>query len=160
MKPPSPAARAGGPVRAAKRRGSERGRRRARELAFRVAYESDVNGDGYAEVWRRLEAEQRLTDDQQALIADLVATLSDPGAAVDARIEAAAEHWSLLRLSATDRAVLRTAVAELVGRRGSPAAVVIDEAIEIAKRFGSEASGRFVNGVLDRIARSARPEEA
>ena len=87
----------------------------------------------------------------------MVAALGDPAAEVDRRIRDAAEHWPLDRLSATDRAVLRAAVAELVVRRNSPVAVVIDEAIEIAKRFGSDESGRFVNGVLDQIARVLRP---
>lgn len=141
------------------RRGAS-GRRRARELLFRIAYESDVNGDAYADVWRRLEAEERLTADQRSLIADVVAALGDPAAEVDRRIQESAEHWALLRLSATDRAVLRSAVAELVGRPQSPVAVVIDEAIDIARRFGSEESGGFVNGVLDRVARALRPREA
>ena len=71
----------------------------------------------------------------------------------------AAEHWSLARLSATDRSVLRAAIAELMARAGTPARVVIDEAIEIAKRYGSDESGGFVNGVLDRAARALRPTE-
>jgi N utilization substance protein B len=50
-------------------------------------------------------------------------------------------------------------VAELIARRGSPVAVVIDQAIELAKRYGTDESGRFVNGVLDRVARTLRPEE-
>jgi len=60
------------------RRKSESGRRRARELAFRVAYEADVNGDAYAEAWRRLAGEERLTQDQRQLIDDVVARLADP----------------------------------------------------------------------------------
>ena len=152
-----PAVKRARPAGATPRRGGETGRRRARQLAFRVAYESDVNGDAYLDVWRRLAGEERLTEDQRGLIDDVVAALGDPAAEVDRRIRDAAEHWPLDRLSATDRAVLRAAVAELVVRRNSPVAVVIDEAIEIAKRFGSDESGRFVNGVLDQIARVLRP---
>jgi len=81
------------------------------------------------------------------------------GDEIDGLLRAAAQHWSLERLSGTDRAVLRAAVAELVSRQGTPARVVIDEAIEIAKAYGSEESGRFVNAVLDRIARELRPAE-
>jgi N utilization substance protein B len=78
---------------------------------------------------------------------------------VDRALAEGAEHWSLQRLAATDRAVLRLATAELMSRPGTPARVVLDEAIEIARRFGSAASGSFVNGVLDRVARQLRPGE-
>jgi len=135
-------------------------RRRAREIAFRVAYEADVNGDGYGDVWRRLRDEEHLSDDQRELVDDVVASLAREGDDIDRRIQAAAEHWPLVRLSATDRAVLRMAVAELTARAGSPVPVVLDEAIELAKRFGSDESGRFVNGVLDRVARELRPAES
>ena len=77
----------------------------------------------------------------------------------DALITGAASHWPLDRMSATDRSVLRSAVAELMARPGTPARVVLDEAIEIAKRYGSDESGHFVNGVLDHIARDLRTEE-
>ncbi len=134
-------------------------RRRARELAFRVAYEADANRDAVEVVWRRLRDEEPLGEDPQALVDDIVAALARDPAAVDARIAAAAEHWPIDRMSATDRAVLRAASAELSERAGTPARVVLDEAIDIARRFGSEDSARFVNGVLDRIARNLRPEE-
>ncbi len=147
--------RTGGPART-----TTSARHRARELAFRVAYEADVNGDGYAEVWTRLRDEEHLSDDQRELVDDVVAMLARDRDDIDRRIQEAAEHWPLTRLSATDRAVLRMATAELIARAGSPVPVVIDEAIELAKRFGSDESGRFVNGVLDRVARELRPAES
>lgn len=140
-------------------RAHESARRRARELAFRVAYQSEIAGDGYDQTWKARRDEERLTADQVELIDDVVQVLAQRGAEVDALLTGAAEHWPLGRLSATDRAVLRAAVAELLGRAGSPARVVLDEAIDIAKRYGSDESGRFVNGVLDRIARDLRPAE-
>ncbi len=140
-------------------RAHESARRRARELAFRVVYQAEVAGDGYAPTWRARRAEERLSGDQAELIDDVVAVLEQRGAEVDGLLSGAAAHWPLARLSATDRAVLRAAVAELMGRAGSPARVVLDEAIEIARRYGSDESGRFVNGVLDRIARDLRPAE-
>jgi N utilization substance protein B len=100
-----------------------------------------------------------LSEDQSALVEDVVRTLETESAEVDRCLEEAAEHWPLARLSATDRSVLRAAVAELMGRPGTPARVVLDEAIDIAKRYGSEESGGFVNGVLDRVARRLRPTE-
>lgn len=134
-------------------------RRRAREVAFRVAYQADVTGDAFTQVWDQRRGEERLHGDPEELVADVVGVLTGRAAEIDAILRAAAEHWPLERLSSTDRAALRTAVAELVARPGTPARVVIDETIDIARRFGSEDSGRFVNGVLDRIARDLRPTE-
>lgn len=134
-------------------------RRHAREVAFRVAYQADVAGDAYRFAWDLRREEEALSADQLELIEDVVRELQARGADVDAMLRSAAEHWPLERLAATDRAVLRVALAELIARPGAPARVVIDEAIEIARRFGSEGSGRFVNGVLDRATRSLRPGE-
>jgi N utilization substance protein B len=134
-------------------------RRRARELAFRVVYQADLTSDSCAETWRALSQTERVTDDQAELVADVVACLGARADEVDRALSAGAENWSLARLAATDRAVLRLATAELMARPGTPARVVLDEAIEIAKRFGSAASGSFVNGVLDRVARQLRPGE-
>ena len=82
----------------------------------------------------------------------LVAGVDANRARIDELIEAAAEHWRLPRLSRVDLNLLRLAVFELLERAEIPAAVTINEAIEIARRFGSEDSPAFVNGVLDHIA--------
>ena len=134
-------------------------RRRARELAFRVAYQSDLTRDGHAVTWAAVREGERLSEDQRVLVEDVVGLLEARAAEVDAALAGACAHWPLERLAATDRAVLRTAVAELMARPGTPAPVVLDEAIEIARRYGSEESGAFVNGVLDQVARRLRPEE-
>ena len=134
-------------------------RRRAREVAFRIAYQADVTGDSFAAVWDARKDEERLNDDQAELVGDLVRALDTRVSEIDERIGQAAEHWPLERISRTDRAVLRLAVAELLARTGTPARVVLDEAVDIARRYGSDDSGRFVNGVLDRVARSVRSAE-
>lgn len=134
-------------------------RRQARETAFRVAYQADVTGDRPSAAWVMRAGEEPLEGDPRALVDDVVGALELRAGEVDAEIRTAAEHWPLDRLAATDRAVLRVAVAELLARPGSPARVVIDEAIEIARRYGTDESGRFVNGVLDRIARRLRAAE-
>lgn len=136
-----------------------RGRHRARETAFRVVYQADLTHDRYAAVWSARAGEEKLGADGIALVEDVVRTLEARGDEVDAHLKEAAAHWTLERLSATDRSVLRAAIAELLGRPGTPARVVIDEAIEIAKRYGSDESGRFVNGVLDPVVRRLRPKE-
>jgi len=136
-------------------------RRRAREVAFRIAYQADIAGDAYARAWElRRESEEKLSADQLELIDDVVAQLETAAPRVDEALQSALDdRWTVARLAATDRAVLRVAVAELLARPGSPARVVLDEAIEIARTFGSADSGAFVNGVLDRAARRLRPEE-
>jgi len=79
--------------------------------------------------------------------------------AIDERIRAQAEHWRLERMPAVDRNILRLAVWELVHDPEVPRLVVVDEAVELAKRFGSEQSARFVNGLLDGLMRQL-PAEA
>jgi N utilization substance protein B len=134
-------------------------RRRAREVAFRLAYQADVMAEPCDPLVATACEEEHLNADQRALVEDVLAVLRTRAAEVDDLIRGAARHWELDRLAATDRSVLRIAIAELMGRPGTPARVVLDEAIEIARRFGSEESGRFVNGVLDQAARTLRPGE-
>jgi len=142
-----------------KKRKGTTARRRARELAFKVAYQGALTGDGYAATWTAVGAEAPLSDDQRELVDDVVKLLEARAAEVDAALAAACARWPLERLAATDRSVLRAAVAELMARPGTPARVVLDEAIELARRYGSAESGGFVNGVLDQVARRLRPEE-
>lgn len=134
-------------------------RRRAREIAFRVVYQADLMAEAYGAAWAARRDDERLSEDQRELVDDVLALLDGRQGEVDALLQGAARHWPLERLAATDRAVLRVALAELLGRPGTPSRVVIDEAIEIARTFGSEESGGFVNGVLDRLARELRPAE-
>jgi N utilization substance protein B len=135
------------------------GRCRAREVAFRIAYQADVMGESVAPGVTTPEGEEPLRPDQAELVGDILRVLGGRGEEVDALVRAAARNWELDRLAATDRSVLRIAAAELIGRPGTPARVILDEAIEIARRYGSEESARFVNGVLDHVARAVRPGE-
>ena len=75
---------------------------------------------------------------------------------LDRRIGSVSEHWPVRRMAAVDRAILRLALYELLHER-TPTAVVIDEAVELAKRYSTRASGAFVNGVLSTLAGQARP---
>ncbi len=139
--------------------GPGRRRRQARELAFRVIFQADVAGGALGEAWALRREEERPGKDARALVEDVIATLNGRSDEVDGILRECAENWALDRMSATDRAVLRSAIAELLARPGTPSRVVLDEAIEIAKRFGAADSGRFVNGVLDRAAKRLRPGE-
>ena len=78
---------------------------------------------------------------------------------IDALIVAHSKGWSIDRMPALDRAILRLAIYELLSRADVPVAVVIDEAVELAKRFSTDDSGRFVNGVLAAVAKQTRSGE-
>ncbi|GAB6061303.1 transcription antitermination factor NusB [Deferrisoma palaeochoriense] len=78
---------------------------------------------------------------------------------IDERIRGASRRWRLERMDRVDRSVLRLATYELLASADVPAPIVLDEAVELAREFGAEDSPRFVNGILDRIARELRPGE-
>ena len=88
----------------------------------------------------------------QTFARELVAAASDSSAKLDELIASASKNWRIDRMSRVDRNILRLGVCELVAFRDVPVKVVINEAVELAKRFGTAESSAFVNGVLDRIA--------
>jgi N utilization substance protein B len=91
------------------------------------------------------------------LSTELLQGIEEARVAIDAEIVAHAKGWALDRMPALDRAILRLAIFELRSRADVPTAVVIDEAVELAKRFSTDDSGRFVNGVLAAVAKVVRP---
>ena len=133
-------------------------RRIARELALQALYRIDMLGEkvtpgaGVA-FWDHCvpEGVERGGESEQ-FARELVAGVESHRGRIDELIGEAAEHWQLPRLSRVDLNVLRLATFELLERPDIPASVAINEAIEIARRFGSEDSSGFVNGVLDHIA--------
>jgi N utilization substance protein B len=124
-------------------------RRRGRELALQMLYQYELAGTPPEEISASLEELQQAPAAAQEFALELVRGVVANLEAIDARIAAQADNWRLDRMAAVDRNVLRLALFELLFQRDTPPAVVIDEAVEIAKRFGSEKSGQFVNGVLD-----------
>jgi transcription antitermination protein NusB len=82
---------------------------------------------------------------------DLVDAVSRDGKAIDNLITKLSENWKLHRISRVDRNILRMAIAEMTNLSGTPGRVVLDEAIEIGKKYGAENSSAFINGILDRI---------
>lgn len=124
-------------------------RRRGRELALQMLYQYELAGIPPDEVSASLEELQQAPEAAQQFALELVRGVVANLAAIDACIAAQADNWRLDRMAAVDRNVLRLALFELLFQRDTPPPVVIDEAVEIAKRFGSEKSGQFVNGVLD-----------
>jgi transcription antitermination protein NusB len=128
-------------------------RRAARERALELAYECEQRGIGAPEVLADLPIEP----DEYA--AALVAGIDAHRDEIDALIRKYSEHWALERMPVIDRALLRLGTYELGWQPDMPTAVVITEAVELAKAYSTKDSGRFVNGLLARIADDVRTSE-
>ena len=126
-------------------------RRRAREHALQMLFQIDLTGAAPADVFREFWSERQVAPDMRAFSEALVLGVGARRAELDAWIAGVAEHWRLERMSAVDRNVLRLALYEMVSPAAPPPAVVIDEAIEIAKKFSGAGSGAFINGILDAV---------
>jgi N utilization substance protein B len=100
--------------------------------------------------WKSFEAEP----EGRAYADEAVRGVAEHMSALDAAITAASTHWRLERMTRVDRNLLRLGAWELTHRADVPRAVILDEAVELAKEFGTEESSAFVNGVLDRVAQS------
>jgi N utilization substance protein B len=131
-------------------------RTKARECAFQMLYQWEVGDTPMEQVVESFWRVRQTTPAIRAM-ADRLAT----GAArrreeLDAAIAAAASNWRLDRIAPVDRTILRLGAYELLGEPETPVAVVLDEAVEMAKRFGEADSPAFVNGVLDAVRRASR----
>ena len=127
-------------------------RRRAREAALQILFASDVNGDPMDQVehdhWAYLASSREGEDFASELVRGYAARCDE----IDELIGSVSENWRVDRMARVDRNVLRLAAYELKCLPKVPRRVTLNEAIELAKRYGSEGSPGFVNGVLDRIA--------
>lgn len=124
-------------------------RRQARELALQLLYQNELTGAAPEEMQRHLEGWQAASAETRSFADELLRGVLANLEEVDDLLRQQTAHWRLERLAMVDRNILRLAMYELLYRRDTPPAVAIDEAIEIAKKFGAEESPRFVNGVLD-----------
>ena len=129
-------------------------RRRGREYALQMLFQMDLSGDPPESVFEAFwDGQQNAPEEVRAFAEDLARGAWSVREPVDEAITACAENWRLQRMAAVDRNVLRLAAFEMMYRPEVPAAVTIDEAIEIVKKYGSEESGRFINGILDGLRR-------
>lgn len=143
-------------------------RRRARELAFQALFQAERGGEDVLEVWREIRNDFTEQDIEEAVevygdIPDaegltfaerLVTTFAAHQVEIDEKLTASLEGWTFSQMSQTDLAVLRLALTELT-YENLPPEVTFEVSIRIAKRYGGEESGRFVNGVLARLYRES-----
>lgn len=126
---------------------------RARARALQALYAWDMRGEQALErVATQLWDDVRVSPDERVRASALVETVAAERIAIDAILREVTTNWRLDRLGAIERSVLRLGAAELL-RRETPPRVVIQEGVRLAERFGSAQSARFVNGVLDAVAR-------
>lgn len=137
-------------------RGRRAPRQASRQVALQVLYALDVGpGDASVdEVFERVADNFDLPEGARAFAKQLVCGVTEDLEGIDARLARHARNWRVARMAAVDRNVLRIGTYELL-HTDTPAAVVLDQAVELARRFGAEGSPAFVNGILDAVARES-----
>ena len=130
-------------------------RRKAREHALQILFQLDIRQEKpSAVVLKRFWAEYEPDDEVKAFAEEIIKGTYKHRVEIDKLLHQCAKNWSLDRMAVVDRNVLRMAVYEILHRMDIPTSVTINEAIEIARKFGTDESGAFVNGILDSVART------
>jgi N utilization substance protein B len=129
-------------------------RRKSRELAMQMLFQGDMGQQSAEDVRRTFWSERgNVSHEVRGFADELFRIAMEHAAEIDRLIQGHAQHWRMERMAAVDRNLLRTGVAEFLGFPSTPKAVVINEALEIARKFSSPESVQFINGVLDSVAR-------
>ncbi len=132
-----------------------RTRSKAREAALQTLYKLDMMGGDINKIIEKVKDGLEINNSGKEFYESLVRGIRDNINEIDRLIEEFSENWSISRMAVVDKNILRLAMFELRLSTGTPYKVIINESIELAKRFGSEDSGAFVNGILDRVAHKA-----
>ncbi|WP_017873101.1 transcription antitermination factor NusB [Candidatus Caldatribacterium saccharofermentans] len=128
-------------------------RRKARELALQVLFQRDLRRKGVDDILPYTPLPASWDEDTRDFFLTLVRGVEEKEREIDRLITEIAEGWPLYRMATIDRNILRLATYEIVFLPGIPASVSINEAVELGKKYGTEESGRFINGVLGRLVR-------
>lgn len=129
-------------------------RRKSREMVLQMLFQADMGKQSVDQVQSTFWAEHASTSAEvRGFAEDLFRVATDRGSEIDKLIEDHAQHWRMERMAAVDRNLLRAGVAEFLGYPETPRAVIINESLEIARKFSSPESVQFVNGVLDSVAK-------
>jgi N utilization substance protein B len=133
-------------------------RRKSRELVLQMLFQADMGKQAPELVRKTFWAERTNVDEEvRGFADDLFRLASDRLTEIDELIGKHTQHWRMDRMATVDRNVLRGAVAELLGYPATPRAVVINEALEIARKFSTPESVQFINGVLDSVGKDVAP---
>ena len=127
-------------------------RRKSRIAALQALYEADMSTHAALAALDRLAIDAKLSEAQIAFARDLLTGVIEQRDAIDDVIRQAAPQWPVEQLSAIDRNILRLAIREILMNNGAPIRAAINEAVELAKSFGSDNSAKFINGVLGSVS--------
>ena len=135
-------------------------RRKSRELALQMLFQSDMGKQSVEQVRKTFWTEKPDVEDEvRGFAEDLFRVAEERRDEVDRMIESHAPRWRMDRMAAVDRNILRAAVAEFVAYPGTPKVVIINEALEIARKFSAPESVNFINAVLDSIAKDLEKQK-
>jgi N utilization substance protein B len=134
-----------------------KGREAALQLLYQIEFSSDASPRAIEEFWRSRGGREH---PERAFAEALVRDVLERRAELDRRIDSAADNWQLDRIARMDLNVLRIGVAEMTGADPLPPEIVMDEAVEISRKYCDSGAPAFVNGILDRVARDLRRDES
>jgi N utilization substance protein B len=134
-------------------------RHKAREQALQILYQMDLSGQTVEQALERFRRSFEQLPGEEIFIESLVKGVAEQKALIDDWIEQVSQNWKISRMAPIDRNILRLSAYELRFMRETPAPVVLNEAVEIAKKFGNDGSPQFVNGVLDTLSRTLEIKE-
>lgn len=135
-------------------------RRKGREAAFQLVYQLDLSGipyqDAAGEFWAQMGVPKEARDFALNLVSGTIENMKD----IDEMISRHSHHWKIHRMNSVDKSILRIGVFELMLCKDTPTKVIINEAIEIGKKYGTSESGAFINGILDKISKEVRGDDS
>jgi len=126
-------------------------RRKARELALQMLYQFDLSANPPQQIVDTFEELQKSKPNTREFATKIFQGTIDNLAKIDEMIAAQADNWRIARMAVVDRNIIRMSIYELLEESETPKLVIIDEAIEIGKKFGTQKSSQFINGILDGI---------
>ncbi len=126
-------------------------RRKARELALQMLFQQDMSGNNPDQIIATFEELQKSKPNTREFATKIFRGTVENLPKIDEMITAQADNWRLSRMAVVDRNIIRMSVYEFLHEDDTPKLVIIDEAIEIAKKFGTQKSSQFINGILDGI---------
>ena len=126
-------------------------RRKARELALQMLFQHDMSGNQPDAIIATFEELQKSKPNTREFATKVFRGTLEHMPRIDEMIQQQAENWRLSRMAAVDRNIIRMAIYEFLHEEDTPKLVIIDEAIEIAKKFGTQKSSQFINGILDGV---------